>query len=194
MKTRDIDHQVLLFAHKCVAADDIKTCLRLGFDLEDLQKIKDIDTADLYRMSNMSGVSIVSKIEIDKTGLDKIRLKSIKKRRSEKTIDTLLTSGANNKLMSHFFSMTRQEVSNRRKILDVEMTIGRPEKYATEVKERALVSDMLKQFRLDHPHTERGCPITRCEGLLFVSSHTRKPVQEVWEIVESHITAGKFEW
>jgi hypothetical protein len=194
IKSRDIDHQVLLFAHQCVAADNVKACLAFGIDLEDLRKMREIDVADLYSPASSLRESIISKIVIDKNGLDIAHKKSIQKRQRESTINQLLESGANNKLMAHFFSMTRQEVSNRRKILAIETGAGRPERSVTDEKEKALVADRLKQYRREYTMMERGCPVLRCQGLLSVGLQTEKTVQEVWEMIEAYLIKGKFAW
>lgn len=184
----------LLFLNRCIRNGRTDVLEEFGIDVDTMRAINQIPAQGMNPPRRMP--KIIKSIELDPAALSEFARQACFFQQSDECITALLKAGATQRMLHHFFGLTKQDVSNRRKLLNIELTAGRPVTLASSGREDEdlVLLDLVGQHMRVHPLNERHSAIHQCEALLRTSEYTNLPVSIVWEAVEQAVTRGEFAW
>jgi HAMP domain-containing protein len=190
----DFQLDTLLFLNRCVRNGRTDVLEELGLDVESMRLIHQIPAQGMAPPRRMP--KIIRSLEIDHDALAEFGRQACLFQQLESVIEQLLNAGATQPLLNHFFGLTKQDVSNRRKLLNIDSRSGRPatRQAACRPDQDLVLLDLVGQHMRVHPVTERQSALHQCEALLRTSEYTELSVSVVWETVEKAIVRGEFAW
>ena len=166
----------------------------LGIEVEGMRLIRQLAINDVPRTRR--SLRVIKRIELDHELLKEVLHQTRRHRDETKTTDQLIVAGAPHRMVNHFFGLTKQDVSDRRKLLDVTSSCGRPQRRpkADRPTEDRVLIDLVAQHIKRHRRENRQVPTNQCRALLKTAELTRTPVQAVWDAVEDAERRGEFAW
>ena len=115
---------VLRYATRMLAQGDESTLRIMGFTPEQIQTIERLSLKSLQRIGEL-GAHFLD-FRIDAACFDRV-VRRIEQEKADETLkDALLRAGAPIRMMHHFWGMTSRDCAERRRVLNVEVPIGRP--------------------------------------------------------------------
>ena len=187
--------QIVLYVHQQVIKGHLAECLDMGFDLEALRIIRNLDLAALPRCDSRRQPGIMAGITIDNDALARLAAQLNRTAMLESVIDQLLERGASSTLLKHYFGINRQEIYDRRKLLGLPpSTRGRRTRGITTRSEERLVLHLLDRILRDYAEQERSTSLIQCQALLQVAATSNHCVNEIWVVAETHDQRGTFAW
>lgn len=111
-------------------AGNIKRCESYGFSIEALQELQSLSLNELMYIGN-SEVQLFS-IRINHDTLIRLRNQARESEQSQKLIDRALFLGASIEILDKFFGLKTNEISARRRLLNLEIKLGRSRKVNEE--------------------------------------------------------------
>ena len=185
----------MLYAHQQVTKGHLAECLDMGFDLEALRIIRNLDLTALPRCDSRRQPGIMAGITIDNDALARLAAQLNQTAMLESVIDQLLERGASSTLLKHYFGINRQEIYDRRKLLGLPpSTRGRRMRGITTRSEERLVLHLLKKLLRGYGEQERSTALIQCQVLLQVAASSNHCVNEIWAVAEAHDQRGTFAW
>ena len=196
MSTRmELETQILLYAHQRLIKGQLSECLAMGFDIEALRIIRNLDLTALTRCDARYKTGIMAGITINKRSLSRLAAQLDQTARLEAVIEQLLKNGASATMVKHFFGITRQEISDRKKLLALPANVrGRRTRHITTATEESLILHRLNTVLASYNERDRSTALIQCEALLKVAVDTNNCVNEVWDVAERHDRQGTFGW
>lgn len=196
MTTRvELEMQIVLYVHEQVTKGHLVECLELGFDLEALRIIRNLDLTALPRCDSRRQPGIMAGITIDNQALARLAAQLDRTAMLESIIDQLLERGASSTLLKHYFGINRQEIYARRKLLGLPPSSrGRRTRGITNRSEERLVLQLLDKLLQDYGEQERSTALVQCQALLQLAATSDHCVNEIWEVAEKHDRRGTFTW
>ena len=196
MTTRvELELQIVLYAHQQVTKGRLVECLDMGFDLEALRIIRNLDLTALPRCDSRRQPGIMAGIMIDNQALARLAAQLDRTAMLESVIDQLLERGASSTLLKHYFGINRQEIYGRRKLLGLPPSSrGRRTRGITTRSEERLVLQRLDKILQDYGEQERSTAQVQCQSLLQLAATSGHCVNEIWEVAEKHDRRGTFAW
>jgi len=190
----DFQLNTLAYLQQILASGKTAELESLGIEVEGMRLIRQLAVNDVPRTRR--GLKVIKHIEIDHDQLREVLQQSRRYREETKTIDKLILASATFRLLHHFFGLTKQDVSNRRKLLNVRFSSGRPQRRrkADKRTEDMVIVDLVTQHIKRHRRENRHVPTNQCRALLKTAELTRMPVQAVWDAVEEAERRGEFLW
>ncbi len=190
----DFQLSTLAYLHQFVANGKTAELEALGLDVEDMRLIRQLSVGEVPRSRN--GVRVIKRIEIDHDQLADVLQKTHRARAEASTIDQLIEAGAPHRMLSHFFGITKQEASNRRKLLNVHLNSGRPAMRHPSDKptEDLVLIDLVREHMRCHSREHRLLAVHQCDALLQTAKYTDVPVSAIWDAVDAAEGRGEFAW
>ncbi|MEQ9590908.1 MAG: STY4526/YPO1902 family pathogenicity island replication protein [Parvibaculaceae bacterium] len=190
----DFQLDTLLFLNRCVRNGRTDVLEELGVDVDTMRLIHQIPAQGMVPPRRMP--KIVRSLDIDLDALAEFSRQACHFQQAEDVIARLLQAGATQRLLNHFFGLTKQDVSNRRKLLNIESTVGRPATRQSTCRpdQDLVLLDLVGQHMRVHPLEERQSALHQCEALLRTAEYTDLSVAVVWETIEQAIVRGEFAW
>ena len=111
---------------------------------------------------------VIKRIEIDHEQLREVLHKTQRHCEETRTTDRLIEAGAPHRMLNHFFGLTKQELSNRRKLLNVTPSCGRPPHRQTSDKrsEELVLLDLVAQHIKGQRRENRQQPTSQCQAFI----------------------------
>ena len=194
MKEVALEKAVIAFLHHCVSAGDLKSCEALGVDIEAMKLIRDMDPIVIDRIKLVNRSPIIKKISLCMDSLQQLNTRVKRSKRIDAVIDSLLIAGATSTLINHYFPINRQEISNRRKLLGIELPKGRPERHPIVGKNAAILLQFLSEFREEDTLRNTNDPAVKCELMLKLVAVTNQPLEEIWSAILNAEMNGTLNW
>ena len=190
----DFQLNTLAYLQQTLSSGKTAELEALGIEVEGMRLIRQLAVHDVPRTRR--GLKIIKRIEIDYEQLKDVLEQTRRHREETKTTDRLILAGAPQRMVNHFFGLTKQDVSNRRKLLNVTSSIGRPQRRQKSDKptEDLVLIDLVAQHIKRHRRENRQVPTNQVRALLKTAEFTRMPVQAVWDAVEDAERRGEFAW
>ena len=196
MGTRmELETQIVMYIHQRLITGHLSECLAMGFDLEALRIIRNLDLAALTRCDTRKRSDIIAAIHIDKRALKKLATELRQSATLEWVIEQLLKRGASASMLKHYFGIIPQEVSDHKKLLALPGSgRGRRTRRITTPSEESLILQQLTGLLKNFNQQDRSTALIQCQALLKVAAQTNHCVNEVWEVAEKHHHRGTFTW
>ena len=166
-KESDLTISALLFAMRCVAEGDLGTLARMRFGADEVEALKQLSIADLYRADSLSAHCL--NISLDRDVYWPLVNHLKRNQVMESTIGALIAADAPKEVLGKYFGMGSREFVARRKAIGLFSGVGRPanltEAEAQElwdaIQELGLSSevDALKADEILQLHQVTGFPI-----------------------------------
>jgi len=115
---------VLRYATRLLAEGDESGLLDMGFTPEQIRTMEALTLKSLQRVGQLSAHFM--DFRIDPACFARVMRRIEQEREDEALKDALLLAGAPIRMMHHFWGMTSRDCAERRRVLDVEVPIGRP--------------------------------------------------------------------
>lgn len=190
----DFQLSTLAYLYQFLANGKTAELEALGLDVEDMRLIRQLSVGEVPR--SRRGVKVIKRIEIDHEQLSDVLQQTRRARKEAKTIDRLIEAGAPHRMLSHFFGITKQEASNRRKLLNVQLSSGRPVARHPSDKptEDLVLIDLVREHMRCHAREHRTRSTNQCDALLQTAKYTDLPVSAIWDAVDEAEGRGEFAW
>ncbi|MBV1930011.1 MAG: DUF2857 domain-containing protein [Gammaproteobacteria bacterium] len=123
-KEADLTTAVLLYAMRCLAEGDQQALRMMNFGPKELDALKDMNLADLYRVDNLGAHCLQVDLNRDVFWpmLDNLR----HQRESEELQRELIVADAPMEMMQVLFGISSREYTRWRRVLTVSPSVGRP--------------------------------------------------------------------
>jgi hypothetical protein len=191
----ELETQIMMYINQRLVTGHLSECLAMGFDLDVLRIIRNLDLAALTRCDTRKRSDIIAAIHIDKKALKKLASELQQSTTLEWVIEQLLRRGASASMLKHYFGIIPQEVSDHKKLLALPRSgRGRRTRRITTPVEESLILHQLTGVLEDFNQQDRTTALIQCQALLQVAAQTSNCVNEVWEVAEKHQQRGTFTW
>lgn len=190
----DFQLSTLAYLRQFVANGKTAELEALGIEVEDMRLIRQLSVGAVPRSRRM--LKVIKRIEIDHDQLNEVLQQTRRARQEDKIVDRLIEAGAPHRMLSHFFGLTKQDASNRRKLLNVRLNSGRPalRQGTDKPTEDLVLIDLVREHMRCHSREHRCQPIYQCDALLQTAKYTDVPVSAIWDAVEDAERRGEFAW
>ena len=173
-KESDLTISALLFAMRCIAEGDLGALARMHFGADEVEALKQLSIADLYRADSLSAHCL--NITLDRDVYWPL-VNHIKRNRAmESTIEALIVADAPKEIFGKYFGMGSREYAARRKAIGLSSGVGRPPNL-TETESQALW-DSIQALGLSSE-----VDTLRAEELLQLHQVTGFPIRSIWRIL-----------
>ena len=115
---------VLRYATRMLAEGDESGLMVLGFTPEQIRSLESLTLKSLQRVGELS--SHFLDFRIDPKCFERVMRRIAQERQDDALKDELLRAGAPIRMMHHFWGMTSRDCAERRRVLGVEVPVGRP--------------------------------------------------------------------
>jgi len=166
----------------------------LGIDVEEMRLINELTSHGVHPATKMP--KIISKIELDQDALAHYVRQLRVSAQSDECMCRLLLAGATYEMLNHFFGVSKQDVSTKRKLLNIDPPAGRPTNRSTtgRTHEDLVLLDMVSQQVATLATNDRHSATHQCDVMLSIAELTKLSVAIVWKTVEHAVTRGEFSW
>jgi len=167
--------QTLLHVVRLAAEGDIKTAIKLGIRESQIAELLTLSSQELHDMSSMTHSPFIQ-ISFDADILETaLRINERHSERRQEILD-LVKYGASFPMMNYLYGLTKEEISNYRKIVsNPQKTQGRPVKPTDE--EQAILWEKMKPIQsLDDPR------LPKC--IIKAHQDTEIPVNSIWCVLK----------
>ncbi len=171
----------LLHIIKLASKGDYKTILKLGLTEDDINQLLTLNMIELHDLATISKANFV------KVGFDSIALnvalninESKSKRRQQ--IKEMLKAGASHPVMSHFYGLTPEDISNFKKMLHIPSGEGRPS-LPSESNEKIIWEIVKPADQIDNEMLP--------EFLLTAHKKTKVPISSIWPLLNKWFENNK---
>lgn len=194
MKEVALEKAVLAYLQHSVSIGDIKSCEALGFDIDIMKLVLEMEPIDVERVKLVNRSPIIKNITLCIESLQQLNNRARRNQKIESVIDRLLMAGATSTLINFYFPKKRQLISNRRRLLGVELPKGRPEQHTLSGKDAAVLLHLLSELRQEHSMLNVDDPITKCELMLMLVQSANCSLEEIWKVLLEAEVAGNLSW
>lgn len=191
----NLEITLLAYVYQSVVSGRTTELNEMGVDVEDMRIIRQLPIMDLQRIRR-GKLKAVKKIHLDRGVLKEMLTQAARASQQDQAVNRLIEAGAHHRMLSHFFGLTKQELSNRRKLLNVSLRGRRPlgAKKLHKKIDVMVVLDLVMQHIKCHKKQHRTIATHQCDALLATAEHTNIPVSVIWDAVDTAEQSGDFRW
>lgn len=187
-----LEMTVLTYVYQCIAQGKTHELEELGVGVEDMKIIRKLPIMDIAKACKRPGV--IKLVQLDRDVLAAMLKQANHSVEEDRTIDKLVEAGAHWRLVHHFFGTTKDELSTRRKLLNVTLRGRRRNGPPLNRKDTLVVLSLVQRHIEVYSQANRACAVYQCKAMLATAELTELPISSIWEAVDAAERRSEFDW